>query len=342
MLDIDGSMGEGGGQVLRSSLTLAAITGKTFRMKNIRAGRSKPGLRPQHLRAVEAAAQICRAGVNGAEIGSGQLIFRPGQVAAGNYHFDIGTAGSSSLVLQTILLPLSSAGQKSRVTVTGGTHVPWSPCFEYLERHWCVFLDRLGIAAGLTLVQAGFYPKGGGCVRAEIYPMVGLKPLTLVERGRLLKIQGFSGSADLPDHIAERQRRRALDRLAENHQVSNIEISRMSAFSPGTVLFLLAEFENGQCCFFGLGERGKPAEQVADEAVDALEDFLATEAAIDHYLADQLLLPLALAEGTSRLSTSKITTHLLTNARVIRIFLPVEIKIRGNSGRPGVVEVYRS
>lgn len=338
MLEIDGSMGEGGGQVLRSSLTLAAITGKPFRIKNIRAGRPRPGLRPQHLRAVEAVAEICKARVDGAAIGTTELIFRPGPVKAGTYRFDIGTAGSTSLILQTVLLPLSRTGRQSRVTITGGTHVPWSPCFEYLAWHWLPFLNRLGITADLTMKQAGFYPLGGGVVRAEIYPGADIKPLILKERGELITIRGLSGSANLPDHIIERQRRQVLKRL-ERYPVSGIEISRMAAYSPGTVLLLLAEFEYGQCCFFGLGERGKPAERVADEAVDALEDFIDTEAVIDHFLADQLLLPIALADNASRFTASKVSRHLLTNAEVIRLFQPVEIEIQEQSGKAALVKI---
>lgn len=340
MLEIDGSMGEGGGQVLRSSLTLAAITGKPFRIKNIRAGRPRAGLRPQHLRAVEAVAEICKARVDGAAIGTTELIFRPGPVKAGTYRFDIGTAGSTSLILETVLLPLSRTGRQSRVTITGGTHVPWSPCFEYLAWHWLSFLNRLGITADLTMKQAGFYPLGGGVVRAEIYPGADMKPLILKERGELITIRGLSGSANLPDHIIERQRRQVLKRL-ERYPVSGIEISRMAAYSPGTVLLLLAEFEYGQCCFFGLGERGKPAERVADEAVDDLEDFIDTEAVIDHFLADQLLLPIALADNASRFTASKVSRHLLTNAEVIRLFLPVEIEIHEQSGKAALVKIHR-
>ncbi len=342
MLEIDGARGEGGGQVLRSSLTLSAITGKPFHIRNIRLNRSRPGLRPQHLNAVEGVAEICKAGVTGAVIGATELIFQPGPASARTYRFDIGTAGAASLVLQTILPVLVRAEQKSVVTVSGGTHVPWSPCFEYLAWHWSSFLDHAGIEVDLTMEQAGFYPRGGGVVRAEIHPAAVVRPIVMTERGELVGIRGLSASAALPDHIADRQRRQALKRLADRYPVSGIETSRLAAHSPGTVLLLLARFEQGQCCFFGLGEKGKPAERVADEAVDQLENFLATGAAVDHFLADQLLLPLALAAEPSRFTTSRVSRHLLTNAEVVRLFLPVEITVRERTDRPVLVEVCRA
>lgn len=339
MIEIDGSRGEGGGQILRSALTLSLLTGKPFRIYNIRSRRARPGLRPQHLKAVQAAAEVGQARIKGAEMGASTLQFEPGRVCPGNYHFDIGTAGATSLVLQTVYLPLALADAPSWVTIRGGTHVPQSPCFHYLDRHWRRFLDTTDLSLSLTLKRAGFYPPGGGIVRAHIRPTSGVRPLHLLQRGRLRQICGLSAVANLPDSVAERQRDRALTRLAGWAGPCTIEIERLSALSKGTMLLLLAEFEHSQACFFALGARGKRAEQVADEAVDELLEFLATDGAVDTYLSDQLLLPLALSQGVSELRTACVSTHLLTNADVIRDFLSVTLEIQGEPGASGTVRL---
>jgi RNA 3'-terminal phosphate cyclase (ATP) len=339
LVHIDGALGEGGGQVLRTALSLALITGSPIEIINIRARRAKPGLRPQHLRAVEAAATVAHAQVEGNRIGSEALRFIPGEVAAGQYHFDIGTAGATSLVLQTLYLPLAMAPRPSAVRVTGGTHVPLSPCFHYLDLNWRWHLARAGIALTLTLERAGFYPPGGGIVRAAIEPAAGVRALRLERRGALRALRGISASARLPEHVAERQRAQALARLAERDLHARIEMLHLEAPSPGSMLLLLAEFEGTRACYFALGERGKPAERVADEAVDAMLGFLESDGAVDTYLADQLLLPLALAQGASRMGTARITEHLRTNAAVIRQFLPVEVEIGGALDEAGTVHI---
>jgi RNA 3'-terminal phosphate cyclase (ATP) len=335
---IDGSMGEGGGQVLRSALTLSALTGQAAHITNIRARRSKVGLRAQHLTAVEAVAKLSGAQVQGAEMGSTELIFEPGEIQPGFFRFDIRTAGATSLVMQTVLLPLSMADETSTVAITGGTHVRWSPCYHYLDWHWQEMLVRIGYDARLTLKRAGFYPQGGGRIQAVIRPAGRLKPLELTDRGDLVRITGLSAIANLPDHIAERQRRQALRRLKPRFPIE-IEFARLPSPGKGTVLLLLAEFENARYCTFALGERGKPAERVADEAVDELEAFLTSDAALDRYLADQLLLPLAIAPGGSSFTTEKVTTHLTTNAQVLMAFTPVDVQIQGEIGEPGRVQL---
>ncbi|MBC8496972.1 MAG: RNA 3'-terminal phosphate cyclase [Chloroflexi bacterium] len=339
MIEIDGSKGEGGGQVLRSALTLSVMTGQAMRIFNIRARRKKPGLRAQHLKAVQAAAAISSASVEGARMGSTGLVFQPNELTAGKFHFDIGTAGSTSLVLQTIFLPLTQAERASTVTITGGTHVSWSPCFHYLDLLWLPYLRQMGIEAELIMDQAGFYPQGGGRIRANIQPSKSLKALTLTERGNLRQIRGISATANLPGDIAKRQRQRVVSRLGSKYPLNDIRIVQFPARFKGTLMLLLAEFEHSRCCYFALGAPGKRAEVVADEVTDAVEEFMARDGAIDQYLADQLLLPLAFADGQSTLRTSKVTQHLLTNAEVIRAFLPVEIKIDGQPGEPGMIEV---
>jgi RNA 3'-phosphate cyclase len=337
MIHIDGAQGEGGGQILRSSLTLSILTGKPVSLTNIRARRSRPGLMAQHLNAVRAAAAVGKARVEGAQLHSLSLVFAPQTAGSGKFQFDIGTAGSTSLLLQTILLPLSFAPGESQVVITGGTHVPWSPCFHYLQWHWLKAMRQIGFDFDLEMDLAGFYPQGGGRICATIRPVTELKPLCLTKRGRLENMWGFSAVANLDLSIAQRQKKQALKRLEAMGVTLAIEVVRMPAHSRGTMLLLLAEFEHSRCCTYALGARGKPAEQVADEAVADLEAFLATDATVDPYLADQLILPLALAPGSSKLHTSRVTQHLLTNAEVLRRFLPVPVEISGEIGAPGVV-----
>lgn len=347
MIHIDGSLGEGGGQVLRSSLTLSMLTGQPVHLTNIRARRPKPGLQAQHLTAVSAAAAICGAEVTGAAIGSGELIFVPGQVKPGNYRADIGTAGATSLVLQTVFLPLGWANQVAQrnlvcpteIVLTGGTHVPWSPSIHYLTMQWLPMLRRLGFDAEIELLLAGFYPEGNGQVRATIRPVERIAPLRLPERGALRGIRGISAVANLDMSIAERQRNRALARLKGRHSKIEIELLDLPARNKGTFLLLLAEFKHSSACYVSLGALGKRAEQVADEACLWLERFLDSTGAVDEYLADQLLLPLAFAEGESLFRTARVTEHLRTNAEVIRAFGAAEIEIEKESGGVGLVRV---
>jgi RNA 3'-phosphate cyclase len=339
LIHIDGSIGEGGGQVLRTSLALALITGKAFRISKIRQCRSKPGLMAQHLKAVEAAQLVGAARVEGAHRGSQSLLFEPSGIHPGNFQLNIGTAGSTSLVLQTILVPLSFSTTGSVVSVKGGTHVPWSPCFHYLQLHWLHYMRRIGFNFQLELYTAGFYPRGGGHVCATVLPASPIAPLNIVRRGPLRRIRGISAVANLNVQIAERQKARVLRRLRGTSDSIHIEIEQLHSPSTGSMLLLLAELENSQACFSSLGARGKSAEQVADETVDELLEFVATDGAIDHYLADQLILPLALAKGVSEVRTSRVTQHLLTNVEVVKNFIPVTIKVCGGSGGPGLISV---
>jgi RNA 3'-phosphate cyclase len=339
MIEIDGSMGEGGGQVLRTSLTMSVMAGEAFRISKIRAGRKIPGLRPQHLKAVEAAAAICNGKVEGAALGSTEMVFKPGELRPGKFVFTIQTAGSATLVLQTIFLPLSVSMGPSTVIIAGGTHVPWSPSFHYLDLQWLAFMKRLGMNARMNLLQAGFYPKGGGEIRAEIKPVQWISPLRIQERGKLIQIRGVSGVANLPRKVAERQRGQVLRRLGSKYPLNDLRIANLPSRFKGTILLLLVEFEFSQACFFGLGAIGKPAENVADEAIDDLEKFLKTSGVVDKYLADQLLLPLVFTDDSSIYSTPVITKHLLTNAAVIHHFSPGIIQIEGEIGKPGTVRV---
>jgi len=337
---IDGSYGEGGGQILRTSLALAALTGRELEIFNIRARRSKPGLRPQHLQGVKAAAAICAAEVRGAEIGSQSVRFVPGTVRPGDYRFNIGTAGSTSLVLHTIYLPLALAADgPSAVTITGGTHVPMAPCFHYLDLQWRHFLERIGLSVSVRMKTAGYYPRGGGEITAAIKPAEHVNVLTISDRGKLVRIRGISSVTGLPMSIAERQKKQAEKRLASIDCPVEIDTLDLKGVAQGTMLLLLAEFEHSRACYYGLGARGKRAEAVADEAVEPMLRFIGGAAHIDEHLADQIILPLSTARGTSSFITTRVNSHLLTNAEVIRRFLPTKIDIEGELDQEGKITV---
>lgn len=341
MVEINGAQGEGGGQILRTSLALSALTGKPLHIHDIRANRSQPGLRPQHLAAVKAIARITQADCLGAHPDSMEVTLSPSTLRSGRYQFDIATAGSLTLLLQTIFLPLSFAPGVSRVTLTGGTHVLWSPLYEYLKLQWLPAMGEIGFRVECHLQQAGFYPAGGGEVEFRISPVNELHPFKGLVRGELVHIRGLSGVANLEDSIARRQKHRALQRLYPVCGDTKIKTSRMTSPGKGTFILLKAEFvDRGSACFTALGAPGKPAERVADEAVDQMLSFLSTDGCIDRFLADQLLLPLSLVNGRSVFRTDAITQHLLTNAAVIRQFLPVNITIEGGLDQPGVVRIF--
>lgn len=339
MVDIDGAMGEGGGQVLRSCLSLSLITGQAFKISNIRMGRRKPGLRAQHLAAVNIAAAVSRANVEGGELYSTSLSFSPKSIKPGNYRYDIGTAGSTSLVLQTVYLALSLCNVPSTLNITGGTHAPFAPSFDFLNLHWAFYLKILGIRISLDLEQAGFFPQGGGHIRATIEPVKSIAALNLVERGALKQIRGLSAVANLDRRIAERQHDQVIRRLGRRFPLNDIRIVEFPSKYKGTTLCLVCEFEHSQCCYFSLGAPGKPAEKVANEVCEHINFLLSSEAALDEFISDQLLLPLSFAKSQSTYSTAKITTHLLTNANVIQSFLPTRIKILGKINSPGSITI---
>ena len=295
MVVLDGAMGEGGGQILRSALALSVVTGRTVTIEHIRAGRSKPGLRPQHRQCVLAAARISAAGFRGAEIGSGSLTFTPGPVRSGLYRFDIGTAGSTSLVLQTLALPLSRGDGPSEVHITGGTHVPMSPPLDFLHHGWARWMDAIGLRVAVRLVRAGYYPPGGGKIRATVRGPARVGTLDRVDRGRLQRVHGTSAVSRLPRSIAQRQCDAACHHLTDLGVPVTIDVVETDAPSPGTYVVLCAEFDHAWAVFSSLGQRGKPAERVAQEACDELLDHVRIGGAVDPHAADQIVLPLALA-----------------------------------------------
>ena len=345
LVTLDGSEGEGGGQILRTALTLSLLTGTPFRIVKIRANRQKPGLRPQHLTAVEAAAALGNAEVTGAEVGSRDLVFRPGSYTPADLSLDIGTAGATALVLQTLHLPIAlRAKSPVRVTLSGGTFNTKAPSFPFLESTWRAHLAELGCPIALTMPKAGFYPRGGGRLDAWIEPAE-LRSLNLTERGRIVRITGKAGVSGLKASIAERLKGRAEQRLSDDGIAGDapiaIETIEWKGSSPGTAIVLSVEYEgvSAPATFIGLGERGKPADQVADEAVDELLAHDATHnGAVDPHSADQIMIPLALAPGTSVFTVSDVTEHLRTNARTVQAFLNRQIRVEEPDGnRPGRV-----
>lgn len=330
---IDGGYGEGGGQILRTALSLSAILGAPFEMANIRRNRKTPGLRPQHLVAVQALSALTSAKTAGAELSSTRLSFDPGPIEAGDYAFDVGTAGSAVLVLQSMLPPLLFAGGPSRVRITGGTHVPWSPSFHYFRDVFLPLLEEMGGVVRTEISTWGFHPKGGGKIESIVSPLETLRAVDRTVRGELREVEGFSAVSNLPRSIGERQRKSSLRRLeAAGCPPPRIQIVAPSSRGPGTVVFLKAAFERSAAGFTSLGEKGKPAEKVADEACAAFLEFMKSDAAVDRHLGDQMVPYMALAKGPSSLSASSITKHLLANVWVVQQFLSAGFDVNEETG----------
>jgi RNA 3'-terminal phosphate cyclase (ATP) len=337
---IDGSLGEGGGQILRTALGLSLLTGQPFRIEKIRAGRKTPGLLRQHLTAVKAAAKIGQAETVGAHIGSTQLSFTPGKIAHGEYQFAIGTAGSATLVLQTVLPALlisAEEGHETRLTIEGGTHNPFAPPFDFLARAFLPLLRRMGVEVEAGLERYGFYPAGGGKIEFLIRPARKLVPIELTERGDVVGRRATALLAHLPRAIAERELGAVHRKLSWPQKWLKVETTANSA-GPGNVLTLEIESENVTEVFTGFGERNVASEAVADQAVLAARRYLASEAAVGECLADQLLLPMALSRGGA-FTTVPPTRHTTTNIEIIRRFLDLEIVTERMTNRVWKVEV---
>jgi RNA 3'-terminal phosphate cyclase (ATP) len=336
MLVLDGSYGEGGGQILRTALSLAALTNTAVRLLNIRTGRTKPGLRPQHLTAVQSLARITRAELVGDTIGSTSLTFSPRGIYPGRFTFDVaektGSAGAVSLVAQTLLPVLLFAQAPSTLILKGGTHVPMSPPAHYLTAVFLPALSEMGVHADLTITKWGFYPQGGGEIVLQVQPVRLLTPVAWTAPPQAETFRGLSAAANLPEHVRQRQ-----SRSVHQHLGWPLPIREEDAPSPGRGSFV---FLWGSHAGFGaLGARGKPAEQVGTEAAQALKIFLASGAGADGHLADQIALYTALAQGRSTLTTAMITSHLLTNMWVIEQFLPVRFDIVGLLDEKGSISL---
>jgi RNA 3'-terminal phosphate cyclase (ATP) len=323
LIEIDGSIGEGGWQVVRTSLALSIITGRAFRMGNIRAGRRNPGLGRQHRTAVAAAAAVSDAWIAGNEIGSPELTFSPSGIRPGTYDFSVGTAGSCTLVLQTVLPALLCAEGESQITVEGGTHNPFAPPFDFLEQVFLPIINRIWSTTEIRLVRHGFYPAGGGIMEAIISPQQEPHRICVEERGAIRNISARALVARLPRHIAERELGVIKGGLSVSP--SNLRIEEIkNAAGPGNVVHIKIECEHTTELFTAFGRRGVSAETVAGEAVKAAMEYLSAGVPIGKHLADQLLLPMALAGGGS-FRTVAPTRHFTTNTEIIRQFLPVTV-----------------
>ena len=324
MIRIDGSFGEGGGQILRTAVGLSLATGKAFRIEKIRAGRERPGLLRQHLTAVLAAAEVGGAEVEGATLGSTALTFSPGKVRAGEYRFSVGTAGSGTLVFQTILPALMLATEPSRIVIEGGTHNTAAPPFDFLARTFLPLLERMGPQVRLEFERYGFYPAGGGRFCAEIEPCAALRPLHLGERGEVVSRVITAVVANLPGHIALREIETAAGMLNWSKDCGKIDQTRNSA-GPGNVVMVEIGSAEVTEIFSAFGQLGVSAEKVASTAARDAREYLVSRAAAGEHLTDQLLLPLALA-GAGSFTAEKINLHARTNMSVISEFLPVRFE----------------
>ncbi len=340
MVEVDGSQGEGGGQVLRTCLSLSALTGRPFRLHHIRANRSKPGLRPQHLTAVHAAAAICQARLTGASLNSHTLQFEPQASPQGGYYtFDVndaaqsGSAGAMTLVFQTVFWPLLFAADPTWLTLRGGTHVPFSPPYHYLAEVAAPAFARLGATFTLELAAWGWYPVGGGQITAIIQPLAHLYAADLTPPEG--PVRGVAAVTNLPAHIPQRMAARADNLLRQAGLPGHITPVRATGVGAGAGLVLW----QSQAGFTSLGRKGLPSDVVAETAVNELLAFRASHADVDKQLADQLLLPLALAHGVTHFTTDQITQHTLTNAAVLRQWLDLTLTIEGEPGQPGQVTV---
>jgi len=338
MITIDGSMMEGGGQLLRMATAYSAILGEPFNIHSVRAGRSRPGLRPQHLTTLRAAAELTGARVRGAELGSTDITYRPGKIRGGRYTFDIGTAGSVTMLLQCLAPIAAYADRRVEMRVNGGTAVKWSPPTPFLENVvWRAF-ESMGLSCSLEVSRHGFYPKGGGEAAAYVEPVEALKPFTPI-REPIGVIHGVSLCGRLPRHVAERQAASAAETLETSGFKPSISVKYLEGaetpFSPGSLVCLWADG-----MFLGsdsLGERGKPAEKVGREAATSLVEQMRTGATVDLHTADHMILPCSLAEGESRFTASRLTLHTLTAVELAKRFTDAEFSVKGGRGQPATI-----
>ncbi len=347
IVEIDGSILEGGGQILRTSLALSALLRKPVRIYNIRAKRSNPGLQAQHLTGVKAIAELCDAEVHGAYKGSMEIVFKPRGRRCGMFRFDIGTAGSTSLVIQTLLPALIFAPCETTVDVTGGTDVAWSPPIDYVRYVLIPNLSKMGVKAEVRVLRRGHYPRGGGHVVLNVKPVDAIRPINKVERDAIVGIRGISHCVKLPKHVAERQARSAKEHLMRAGIDVPIEIDleyyppdRDPHLGPGSGVVLWAVTESGFVIGAdSLGERGKPAERVGEEAAQKLVEEIRSGMAFDRHMGDMLIPYIALADGYSRIGVSVMTLHTITNVRIVETLVGVKFKVEGGESERGIIEV---
>lgn len=336
-IEIDGSSGEGGGQILRTSLALSLVTGKPFRIAGIRAGRKKPGLLNQHLTAVNAAVAVSGAEVTGNVIGARELYFAPDRIRAGRYQFAVGSAGSCTLVLQAVLPALVTTESGSELILEGGTHNPFAPPYDFLDKTFIPLLRQMGPGIVARLHRPGFYPAGGGKISVSIEPVKRLRPIDILDRGELKGKRARSIVAGLPRNIAERELKRVSEILQLDTEALQVE-EMTGSRGPGNVLLIEIEYEHITETFTGFGLRGVRAEEVAERTVAEALEYLSTDAPVGKHLADQLLILMALAGG-GKFKTLALTAHTLTNIEVVRRFLSSDIRVSETEGTTSIIEI---
>ena len=344
MIEVDGGSGEGGGQILRTAVALASVLGIDLSVKNIRAGRSSPGLQAQHLAGVRAASEICAATVKGAEIGSVNLEYRPSKPRGGRYSLDVGTAGSVTLVLQTLMPILAFAGGDADLDLTGGTDVRWSPPIDYLRLVALPVLSWMGYDGTLKLERRGYYPKGGGKIQFSSSPIGKLTPVNRTSPGRIIETEVLSYSTGLPGHVVERIASVAKELIStDGFPTPKVTLETKNPEegpSTGCGVVLYGKTDRGALIGAdGLGERGKPAEVVGAEAGKKMVEELRSGMFLDRHMGDMIVPYMALADGVSEVSVSQLTGHTLTNISVAESLAGVHFDIRGNLGGPGILRV---
>lgn len=335
MIEIDGSHGEGGGQILRTSIALSAVTGDQVRIRNIRAGRQPPGLQPQHVTSIESVAEICGGEVDGLFKGSKEIVFKPGQLVGGDFEFDVGTAGSISLVITSCLLPGLFSKSRLRLTVKGGTDVRWSPPIDYLRLVHVPVLAEFGGSCGIDVSSRGFYPEGGGEVTADISPVGGLAPIDLVSQGKVIRIEGVAFAQNLPEHVVSRMKHSALKKLLDYKEV-RVETDLRRGQSTGAGIVLTAVCERTVLGESALGARGVRSEILGEGCAEDLVETIRSGATVDEHMLDQVLLYMAFAESGSRVLAEELTRHAETNIWAIEQFLGRKFSV---SKKDGLVEI---
>jgi RNA 3'-terminal phosphate cyclase (ATP) len=342
MITIDGSQGEGGGQIVRSSLALSLVTGQPVTIENVRAKRSRPGLMRQHLTAFQAAAEIGKAVVEGDAIGSSKVMFHPHELSAGEYNFNIGTAGSTMLVLQTVLPALMVADGPSQVILEGGTHNPFAPPFDFLQKAYAPLVARLGPKIEMTLERPGFYPAGGGRAIVSIEPAGQLKTISLLDRGSLSRRSVRALVSNLPAHIGERECRRVINKCNWGQESGSVE-EVTNARGPGNALIVEIESQHVTEVFTSFGEKGRPAEAMAEKCVKQVRRYLKGDVPVGEYLADQLILPLAIGAGQGtgggQFRTLSLSPHSTTHLDVVQRFLDIQVEVEEKDRDETIVSI---
>ncbi len=349
MIEVDGSYGEGGGALVRISTALSALTGKSIHISDIRANRPKKGLMPQHLNALKSVALLSNASHQGLEVGSTEVTFRPGELLGGDYHLDIGTAGSMTLVLQSFMIPAAFARDQVKITLKGGSDVRWSPSVDYFSNVTLPILKSIGYNLELKLHRRGHYPRGGGLIEAFIHPATNISPFNLLDL-KVDKIKGISHAVKLPEHVALRQAESAKSALQKAGYQAEIDVQHSDgSSSPGSGIVLWTEAENGKgnknselinsrVGSSSIGKRGKRAEIIGNEAADELLYYISRKAALDKYMGDQIIPYMAIA-GNSQVKTAELTEHTLTNIHVTEKIIGGRFEYEGKVGEPALIWV---